>query len=73
MAKVDTRRVALEDALADAIEDAFEEWERAQAEAANWDYPEDYPLIRRLSAVRYVKPYRRSQSVVLGSRSTAHG
>lgn len=75
MAKVDIRRIALQEALADAREDAYEQWESQQLQGEWWDYPEDYPVSSRASMTvgRYAKQFRRSQQVVVGSRSTAHG
>lgn len=75
MAKVDLRRIARQEALADASEYAFEEWESAQLQDEWWVYPYEYPVSSKASSVvgRYAKQLRRSQQVVLGSRSTAHG
>lgn len=75
MAKVDLRRIAMQEALADASEHAFEEWESAQLRGEWWDYPADYPVSSKASSVvgKYAKQFRRSQQVVVGSRSTAHG
>lgn len=73
MAKVDLRRIALQEALADASEDAYEQWESEQPPDEWWDYPEDYPVISHRNLTPYAKQYRRSQQVVIGSRTTAHG
>lgn len=73
MAKVDLRRIAMQEALGDASEYAFEEWERQQLQGPWWDYPEDYPVISRRNLTQYAKQFRRAQQVVVGSRSTAHG
>mgnify|MGYP001355600778 CR=1 FL=1 len=73
MAKVNISMLALQEALADAIEQAFEDWEAAQARALNWDYPDGYPVISRYVPGRYAQSYRRPQQVVLCSRSVAHG
>jgi len=75
MAKVDLRRIAQQEALANASEDAYEEWESAQLRDEWWDYPVDYPVSSRASMTlgKYAKQFRRSQQVVVGSRSTAHG
>lgn len=72
MAKVDLRRIARQEDLADASEYAFEEWESAQLRGEWWDYPDDYPIISRRNLTPYAKQFRRSQQVVVGSRSTAH-
>ena len=75
MSKVDLRRIALQEALADASEDAYEHWESRQLQGEWWDYPMDYPISSRASMTvgKYVKQYRRSQQVVIGSRTTSHG
>lgn len=73
MAKIDLRRIARQEALADASEYAFEEWESAQLKGEWWDYPADYPVISHPNLTRYAKQFRRSQQVVVSSRSTAHG
>lgn len=73
MAKVDLRRIARQEALADASEYAFEEWESQQLQGEWWEYPEDYPIISHRNLTPYSKQYRRSQQVVIGSRTTAHG
>ena len=73
MAKVDLGRIALQEALADASEDAYEQWESQQLQGEGWDYPADYPVISHRDLTPYIKQYRRSQQVVVGSRSTAHG
>ncbi len=71
--RIDIRRFELVEARADAAEDAFEEWESAQLRGEWWDYPADYPIISRRNLTPYAKQFRRSQQVVVGSRSTAHG
>lgn len=73
MAKVDLRRIARQEALADASEYAFEEWESAQLRDEWWDYPAGYPVISHRNLTPYAKQFRRSQQVVVGSRNTAHG
>lgn len=73
MAKVDLRRIALQESLANTSDDAYEEWESAQLRDEWWDYPADYPIISRRNLTPYAKQFRRSQQVVVGSRSTAHG
>lgn len=73
MAKVDLRRIARQEALADASEYAFEKWESQQLQGEWCDYPKGYPVISHRNLTPYAKQYRRSQQVVLGSRSTAHG
>ena len=73
MAKVDLRRIALQEALADASEDAYEHWESQQLQGEWWDYPADYLVISHRNLTPYAKQHRRSQQVGIGSRTTAHG
>lgn len=75
MANVNLTRLALQHAAADASQYAYEDWENEQLCDADHDYPADYPVSSRASMTvgKYAKQYRRSQQVIVGSRSTAHG